>query len=95
MRTSLFSILIMALCCAAWAYAQEPADAPEPPSWVAKVNAAIADKTGLTLTAEETQAMAESYATALNAQAADIALSETTCYVLSRDGTVLASKAIP
>ena len=91
----LFLILVMVLCLGAWSYAQEPPAAPEPPSWTVKLNAALTGKTALVLTAEETQAMAKAYAAALNAQVADIAISDTTCYVLSRNGTVLASKALP
>ena len=95
LRSSLFAILALVLCCAAWAYAQEPAAAPEPPSWTVKLNTALNGKTALVLTAEEARALAESYAAALNAQAADIAISDTTCYVLTRDGKLLGSKALP
>ena len=63
----------------------------EPPSWAAKLNTAITDKTGLVLTAEETVAFAQAYAAALNARPGDIAVSNRACYVLALDGTVLLS----
>ena len=89
--------LSVMLACAmvAWSYAQEPAAAPEPPSWTVKLNAALTKNAPMVLTAEEARALAESYAAALNAQAADIAISDTTCYVLTRDGKLLGSKALP
>ena len=95
LRSSLFAILALVLCCAAWLYAQEPAAAPEQPSWTVKLNTALTEKTALTLTAEEARALAESYTGVLNARPGDIAISDRACYVIAIDGKVLLSKALP
>ena len=76
-------------------YAQEPAAAPEPPSWTVKLNDALTGKTDLTLTAEEAQALAEAYRAVLNARPGDIAISDRACYVIGLDGKVILSKALP
>ena len=93
--TSLFPILALVLCFVTWSYAQEPAAAPEPPSWTVKLNAALTGKTALTLTAEEARALAESYTAALNARPRDLALSATACYVIGTDGTVIMNTMLP
>ena len=74
------------------AQAQEQAEPQaETPSWAVKLNTAINEKTGMTLTAEEALAFAQAYAAALNARPGDIAVSNRACYVLGLDGTVLLS----
>ena len=67
---------------------------PSQPTWLAKVNSAVNDTTDLVLTAEETVALVAAYSTALRQRPGDIALSDTTCYVLAMDGTVLLSTAL-
>ena len=86
------AVVLSLFALAFFAQAQEQTEPQaEPPSWAAKLNEAINDKTGMTLTAEETVALAQAYAAALNARPGDIAVSNRACYVLGLDGTVLLS----
>ena len=90
------SVIIVAICAlgfwVGFVLGQEQTEPQAaPPSWAVKLNAAITNKTGLTLTAEETVALAQAYAAALNARPGDIAVSNRACYVLGLDGTVLLS----
>ena len=79
--------------------AQAPAVAgPEPTqppaSWLVKVNAAVNDMTPLELTAEEAAEMVATYTASLRQRPGDIAISDTTCYVLGVDGSVLMSQKL-
>ena len=51
----------------------------------------MTDETDLVLTTAETAEMVAAYTAALQQRPGDIALSDTTCYVLGVDGTVMRS----